>query len=410
MALSKIEDAIEDYREGKCVIIVDDEDRENEGDLCCAAEKVTPEIINFMARFGRGLICMPVSGARLDELQIPMMINENDNSSTFGTAFTVSIEAKNLVTTGISAADRAATVQTVINPKTRPEDIAKPGHMFPLRARDGGVLERPGQTEASVDMAKLAGLYPAGVICEIMNENGTMARLTELKEFAKLHQLKIISIADLITYRKKHERLIERVAETRLPTSFGEFQTIIYKNLNNGLEEVALVKGSLAGEEPPLVRLHSQCLTGDVFGSLRCDCGEQLYKAMQQIEQEGRGVILYMRQEGRGIGLHNKIKAYALQDLGFDTAEANLKLGFKIDMRDYGIAAQILKDLGIHKLRLMTNNPQKIVSLEEHGLEITETVPVEIPPNSENMRYLQTKRDKMGHRLSLAEEPAASHS
>jgi 3,4-dihydroxy 2-butanone 4-phosphate synthase/GTP cyclohydrolase II len=403
MVLAKIEEAIEDYRQGKLIIIIDDEDRENEGDLCIAAEKVTPEAINFMARFGRGLICMPVTGERLDELQIPMMVSDHDNSSNFGTAFTVSIEAKNKVTTGISAYDRAATILAVIDPNTKPHDIAKPGHMFPLRARPGGVLQRAGQTEASVDMAKLAGLYPAAVICEIMNDDGTMSRLPQLEMFARQHDLKIISIADLIAYRKQREKLIERVAETRMPTDFGEFRAIVYRNIMSGASEVALVKGDINNGEPVLARIHSECLTGDVFSSLRCDCGAQLQRAMQMIQAEGRGLILYMRQEGRGIGLHNKIKAYALQDEGYDTVEANVKLGFKPDLRDYGIGAQILADLGVHRLRLMTNNPKKVVGIQAHGLEIVEIVPIEIEPNANNLRYLEAKRDKMGHLLHLPE-------
>jgi 3,4-dihydroxy 2-butanone 4-phosphate synthase / GTP cyclohydrolase II len=403
MPLARIEEAIEDYRQGKMVIIIDDEDRENEGDLCMAAEKVTPEAINFMARFGRGLICMPVTGERLDELQIPMMVSDRDNSSGFGTAFTVSIEAKNKVSTGISAHDRAATVLAVINPNTKPHDIAKPGHMFPLRARPGGVLQRAGQTEASLDMAKLAGLYPAAVICEIMNEDGTMARLPQLEIFAKQHDLKIISIESLIAYRKQKEILIAREAETRMPTGFGEFRAIVYRNIMSGTNEVALVKGDIADGAPVLARIHSECLTGDVFGSVRCDCGAQLQQAMQMIQAEGRGLILYMRQEGRGIGLHNKIKAYALQDEGYDTVEANVKLGFKPDLRDYGIGAQILADLGVSKLRLLTNNPKKVIGIQAHGLEIVEIVPIEIEPNPDNLRYLEAKRDKMGHLLHLPE-------
>ena len=396
MPLATIEEAVQDFREGKFVIVVDDEDRENEGDLTIAAEKVTPESINFMAKYGRGLICVPLLGRRLDDLGIPMMVT--NNTSTFGTAFTVSVEAKSGVTTGISAADRAATVQALVDPKTRPEDIAMPGHMFPLRAREGGVLVRAGQTEASVDLARLAGLYPAGVICEIMSDDGTMARLPQLEAFAQEHGLKIVGVAQLIEYRHRHERLITRVAEARLPTSSGEFTIVAYKSAVDTDEHVALVKGDLAlAEKPVLVRVHSQCLTGDVFGSCRCDCGEQLRMAMEMIASEGCGVIVYMRQEGRGIGLHYKLKAYALQDQGVDTVEANKMLGFPPDMRTYGIGAQILADLGLRHIRLLTNNPSKRVGLESYGLTVVERISVVAPPRPENERYLETKRVKLGH-------------
>lgn len=408
MPLSTIEEAIEDYRAGKFVIIVDDETRENEGDLCIAAQKITPEAINFMARYGRGLICMPITGSRLDELQIPMMVSEQANNSKFGTAFTVSIEATQRVTTGISAYDRAVTVQAVLDPTTRPQDIARPGHTFPLRARSNGVLERNGQTEASVDMAKLAGLYPAAVICEIMNDDGTMARLPDLEKFAAQHDFKIISIADLIVYRKLHERLIERIAQTRLPTKYGEFQAIVYKNLLNGSHELALVMGEIADERPVLARVHSECLTGDVFGSDRCDCGAQLSESLERVAAEGRGVVLYMRQEGRGIGLHNKIKAYALQDQGLDTVEANLKLGFAEDLRDYTVSAQILADLGVKAVRLMTNNPHKVTELQRYGQVVHQVEPIQVATTTDNLRYMQTKRDKMGHWLNL-DLPTASN-
>jgi 3,4-dihydroxy 2-butanone 4-phosphate synthase/GTP cyclohydrolase II len=399
MALATIPEAIEDVRAGKFVIVVDDEDRENEGDLIMAAEKVTPEAINFMAVHGRGLICMPVTGQRLEELKIPMMVT--NNTAKLGTAFTVSVEAREGTSTGISAADRARTVHTIIDPKTRPEDLLMPGHMFPLRAKDGGVLVRAGQTEATIDLARLAGLYPAGVCCEIMNEDGTMARLPQLEEIARKFDLKIISVADLIAYRFRHERLVQSVAEARLPTPYGEFKVIAYKAQNDPDEHLALVMGDVATDEPVLVRVHSQCLTGDVFGSLRCDCGEQIRMAMKKIAEEGRGVVLYMRQEGRGIGIHNKIKAYALQDQGMDTVEANLYLGFKADNRTYGTGAQILVDLGIRNMRLMTNNPKKLSGLESYGLKITEQLPLTTTPNEHNRRYLQTKQKKMGHILNI---------
>lgn len=399
MGLATIPEAIEDIKAGKFVIVVDDEDRENEGDLVKAAEKVTADSINFMAVHGRGLICMPVTGERLDELRIPMMTN--NNTSNFGTAFTVSVEAKHGTSTGISAADRATTVQTIIDPKTRPQDLVMPGHMFPLRAKDGGVLVRAGQTEATVDLARLAGLYPAGVCCEIMNEDGTMARLPELEVIAAKLGLKIVSVIDLIAYRFRHERLIQRVAEAKLPTPFGDFTVIAYKSRTDPDEHLALVMGDVATDEPVLVRVHSQCLTGDVFHSMRCDCGEQIELSMEKIADEGRGVVLYMRQEGRGIGIHNKIKAYALQDKGMDTVEANLSLGFKADLRDYGIGAQILADLGVRNLRLMTNNPKKMSGLESYGLKITEQLPITTEPNPYNRRYLQTKQKKMGHLLKV---------
>jgi len=399
VGLSTIPEAIEDIKAGKFVIIVDDEDRENEGDLAVAAEKVTPETINFMAAHGRGLICMPVTGERLDELRVPMMVREN--TSKFSTAFTVSVEAARGVSTGISAADRAKTVKTIINPKTKPEDLAMPGHMFPLRARDGGVLVRAGQTEAIVDLARLAGLYPAGVICEIMNEDGTMARLPQLGVISGKFGIKIVTVADLIAYRRRHERLVHRVAEAKLPTRYGEFTAIAYKSDIDPDEHIALVMGDISSEEAVLVRVHSECLTGDVFGSLRCDCGEQVALAMQTIAEEGRGVLLYMRQEGRGIGFHNKLRAYALQDEGLDTVEANLHLGFDPDLRDYGIGAQILADLGLHEIRMLTNNPKKVIGLEGYGLKVVETVPIVIPPNPYNIGYLETKRKKLGHMLEI---------
>jgi 3,4-dihydroxy 2-butanone 4-phosphate synthase/GTP cyclohydrolase II len=402
MALATIKEAIEDIKAGRMVIIVDDEDRENEGDLAIAAEKVTPEAINFMAKYGRGLICMPVTGKRLDELRLPMMVQ--DNTSPFTTGFTVPVEAKHGTTTGISAHDRATTVKTIIDPATKPEDLVKPGHMFPLRARDGGVLVRAGQTEAIVDLVKLAGLYPAGVICEVMNEDGTMARMPQLEIIAKQHSLKIISVAQLIAYRRRYEKMVERVSEALLPTNYGEFKIIAYRSTVDPDEHVALVKGDINTGDPVLVRVHSQCLTGDVFGSMRCDCGDQIGLAMQAIAEEGRGVLLYMRQEGRGIGLHNKIKAYALQDQGMDTVEANEALGFDVDQRDYGIGAQILVDLGLKNIKLLTNNPRKQIGLEEgYDLNVVERIPIVAECNPKNIDYLKTKSQKMGHLLNIKE-------
>ncbi len=401
MGLSTIAEAIEDIKAGRFVIIVDDEDRENEGDLALAAEKISTEAVNFMAKHGRGLICLPVTGQRLDELGIPQMVGQN--TSKFSTAFTVSVDAKHGTTTGISAADRAQTIKTVVDPTTRPDDLVKPGHIFPLRAKEGGVLVRAGQTEAIVDLARLAGLYPAGVICEIMNEDGSMARLPELEVISDKFGIKIISVADLIAHRRRHEKLVHRVAEAKLPTRYGEFTAIAYKSDTDPDEHLALVMGDIATEEPVLVRVHSECLTGDVFGSLRCDCGDQIALAMQNIASEGRGVFLYMRQEGRGIGFHNKIRAYALQDKGLDTVEANLSLGFPSDLRDYGIGAQILADLGLHQIRLLPNNPKKVIGLEGYGLEVVETIPVIITPNPYNRDYLKTKQKKMGHRLEIPE-------
>jgi 3,4-dihydroxy 2-butanone 4-phosphate synthase/GTP cyclohydrolase II len=392
-----IDEAIEDIAGGKMVILVDDEDRENEGDLCMAAEKITPAAINFMAKYGRGLICLSLTPQRVEELQLPMMTDEN--TSQFGTAFTVSIEAKKGVTTGISASDRATTILAAIEPKMGPEDLARPGHVFPLRAKPGGVLQRAGQTEGSVDLARLAGLYPAGVICEIMSDDGTMARVPELIEFAKHHALKIVTVKDLIHYRTRTERFVKRISDVNLPTGHGEFRAVAYANDMDANIHIALVKGEIKPEEAVLVRVHSECLTGDVFGSKRCDCGEQLHKAMEMINKEGKGVILYMRQEGRGIGLANKLKAYELQDRGLDTVEANIKLGFKPDLRDYGIGAQILVDLGVRKMRLMTNNPKKIVGLEGYGLKVVERVPVESSPHERNIIYLRTKKKKLGHML-----------
>jgi 3,4-dihydroxy 2-butanone 4-phosphate synthase/GTP cyclohydrolase II len=396
---ASIEQAIEQFRRGGMVIIVDDEDRENEGDLAVAAEKVTPQAINFMVRHGRGLVCLALTAARCDELELPLMVESN--TSIFGTAFTVSIEGRGKVTTGISAADRAATILTAIDPKTRPEDLLRPGHVFPLRARKGGVLKRAGQTEASVDLAALAGLTPAGVICEIMNEDGTMARVPDLARFAAEHGLPMITVEDLISYRLRHETLVRKVASPRLPTRYGEFRLHAYRADATGEEHVALVMGEIDEEQPVLVRVHSQCLTGDVFGSARCDCGPQLEQALEKIAAEGRGVLLYLLQEGRGIGLINKLKAYELQEQGHDTVEANEKLGFRPDQRDYGIGAQILRDLGVRKMRLMTNNPSKYVGLAGYGLEIVERVPLEVAPTESSRDYLRAKRDKLGHLLKL---------
>jgi 3,4-dihydroxy 2-butanone 4-phosphate synthase/GTP cyclohydrolase II len=397
---ASIEDAIRDIQQGEIVIVVDDEDRENEGDLTIAAEKVTPEIINFMATHGRGLICLPIIGARLDQLQIPAMVTEN--TSLFDTAFAVSVEAKYNVSTGISARDRATTVKAILDPDTRPEDLARPGHMFPLRAREGGVLTRAGQTEAAVDLARLAGLYPAGVICEIMNADGTMARVPQLARFARRHGLRMITIKDLIDYRMKREKFVSRIATTTLPTRHGAFRAVLYHSQVDQKHHLALVRGDIRPDRPVLVRVHSECLTGDALGSLRCDCGAQLDRAMARIAEEGTGVLLYIRQEGRGIGLANKLRAYELQDQGLDTVEANERLGFKPDLRDYGVGAQILVDLGVSQLRLMTNNPRKIVGLEGYGLRVVERVPLLTEPTATNQGYLETKREKLGHLILSA--------
>jgi len=402
-AVASVEAAVEDIRAGKMVILVDDADRENEGDLCCAAEKVTPEIINFMAKFGRGLICLPMLEEQLNQLHIGMMVPDWENTSGFGTAFTISIEAREGVTTGISAADRAQTVLTAIAADAKPADIVRPGHIFPLRAREGGVLRRVGQTEGSVDLARLAGLTPAGVICEIMNDDGTMARMPDLVKFGQEHGIKIVTIADMVQYRLRKEKLVRRSAEAVMPTrAAGEFRCIVYENDIDHVDHMALVKGDVDSGEPVLVRVHSECLTGDALGSARCDCGEQLDGALQMIESEGRGVLLYMRQEGRGIGLKNKIRAYGLQDSeGLDTVEANERLGFPADMRDYGVGAQILVDLGVHDMRIITNNPVKRAGIEGYGLSIVERVPLEIQPNEKNLEYLRTKKEKLGHALKL---------
>ena len=400
MGVSSIKEAIEDIRNGKMIILVDDEDRENEGDLCMAAEFVTPEAINFMAMHGRGLICLTLTEEHADRLRLMPMAR--DNRSRFGTAFTVSIEAKKGVTTGISAYDRATTIRTAVTEGAKAEDLVSPGHVFPIRAKKGGVLVRTGQTEGSVDLARLAGLKPAGVICEVMKDDGTMARMPDLEVFAAQHDLKIVTIADLIDFRMAHESLIRRVASANIPTHYGGmFKVTVYENDVDDLQHVALVKGDISPDDEVMVRVHSECATGDVFGSARCDCGDQLHRAMEMIEEEGRGVIVYMRQEGRGIGLLNKVKAYHLQDRGRDTVEANIELGFAPDLRDYGIGAQILLHLGVRKMRLMTNNPKKIIGLEGYGLEIVERVSIEIPPTVENQRYLKTKKDKMGHILEV---------
>ena len=398
MPQASVEEALEDVTRGKFLIVVDDVNRENEGDLVMASEKVTPEAVNFMVKHARGLLCMPVTRQRLDELNIPLMV-DGLNSARHGTAFTVSVDYKKGTGTGISAYDRAATIQAISDPSSRPEDFARPGHLFPLCYQEGGVLVRGGHTEAAVDLARLAGLYPAGIVCEIMNPNGTMARMTELENFSREHGLKIISIAQIIAYRRRHENLIEKVAEARLPTVHGEFQIMAYRSTVDPGEHLALVMGEWRTDEPVLVRIHSQCLTGDVFGSLRCDCGDQIRHALDMISKEGKGVFLYMQQEGRGIGLHNKIRAYSLQDNGMDTVEANEELGFESDLRDYGIGAQILIELGVKRIRFLTNNPRKVVGLAGYDLEIVERVPIEIEVNEENRLYLRSKRSKMGHIL-----------
>jgi 3,4-dihydroxy 2-butanone 4-phosphate synthase/GTP cyclohydrolase II len=392
----RIEDAIADVREGRMVVVVDDESRENEGDLVMAAERATPDAVNFMARFGRGLICVALTGERLDQLRLPQMVEAPEDSMK--TAFTVSVDARG-TTTGISAFERAMTIRTLIDPATRPEDLLRPGHIFPLRAKEGGVLRRPGHTEAAVDLARLAGLYPAGVLCEIMNDDGTMARLPDLVGFCRRHGLRLVSIADLVAYRRRREKLVRRVAEAQLPTDRGRWRLVGYEDVLTGQTHVALTQGDVDDGRPVLVRMHSECLTGDVFGSQRCDCGEQLRRAMSQIAREGRGVVVYLRQEGRGIGLANKVRAYSLQDAGLDTVEANLALGLPPDMRDYGTGAQILADLGVRRLRLLTNNPKKYAALAGFGLEIVERVPIEVEPNPSNAAYLKAKKTKLGHLL-----------
>jgi 3,4-dihydroxy 2-butanone 4-phosphate synthase / GTP cyclohydrolase II len=399
MRFSTIPEAVADIRAGKMVVVCDDEDRENEGDLTIAAEKVTPDAINFMATHGRGLICLPMTGERLDELRIPLMVQDEENSARFGTAFCVPIEAKQGTTTGISAHDRARTVRAAIDPGTRAQDLARPGHMFPLRAQPGGVLQRAGQTEAAVDLARLAGLYPAGVICEVMSEDGTMARVPDLERFCATHGIRMITIRDLIQHRMRHERLVRKMADASLPTSYGAFRIHAFESLIDGEHHVALVLGEIKPDDEVMVRVHSQCLTGDIFSSTRCDCGGQLHNALEMISAEGKGVLLYLRQEGRGIGLMHKIMAYQLQDQGRDTVEANEALGFKADQRDYGIGAQILVELGVQRIRLLTNNPRKFVGLEGYGLTIVERLALEIPASEASRRYLRTKKEKLGHIL-----------
>ena len=406
MPLSSVLKAIQDFKAGRIVIIVDDEDRENEGDFAMAAELVSPESVNFMATHGRGLICVPMMGQRLEDLRLPMMVQEN--TARLGTAFTVSVDVLKGATTGISAFDRSATIKALISQNTQPEDLGRPGHIFPLRYMEGGVLVRAGQTEASVDLARLAGMHPAAVICEVMADDGEMARMPQLERVAARHDIKIVSVADIIAYRREHEKLIERVAEARLPTMYGEFTAVSYRSIVDKDEHVALVKGELNPNEPMLVRVHSECLTGDVFDSVRCDCGDQMAQALQDIEAEGRGVFLYMRQEGRGIGIHNKLKAYALQDTGLDTVEANLQLGFAPDLRHYGVGAQILVDLGVRKMRLLTNNPKKVVGLDSFGLDLVERVPIITRSTEHNRRYLATKQARLGHMLDIEGSAAAA--
>jgi 3,4-dihydroxy 2-butanone 4-phosphate synthase/GTP cyclohydrolase II len=407
-AFSPIEEALEEIRNGKMCVVVDDEERENEGDIMMAAEFVTPESVNFIARHARGLICVALEGERLDELMLGLMVQEN--TAKMRTPFTVSVDAVHGTSTGISAYDRSVTIRALIDPATRPQDLARPGHIFPLRAARGGVLRRAGHTEAAVDLTRLAGLKPAGVLCEIMAEDGSMARVPQLVEMAKRFELKIITICDLIEYRRRNEKLVRRVAEASLPTRYGEFRLVAYEGTIDGSASVALVMGDPRREEPVLVRVHSQCVTGDVFGSLRCDCGDQVAEALRMISAEGTGVFLYIQQEGRGIGLVNKVRAYALQDSGRDTVEANVELGFPADLRDYGIGAQILADLGLHRIRLLTNNPRKIIGLRAYGLEIVERVPIEIPPNKRNLHYLMVKRDKLGHIFTILDDAEAASS